>query len=78
MVQVLGSDFEHRMRFPTVDDDVGDGLTLETVAEVSMSPVYHMRLSRVLAVDVEYTLKHSSGADAGGMRAGFRVSLAGQ
>jgi hypothetical protein len=53
VVQVLGSDFEHRMRFPTVDDDVGDGLTLETVAEVSMSPVYHMRLSRVLAVDVE-------------------------
>jgi hypothetical protein len=53
VVQVLGSDFEKSTRFPTVDDDVGDGLTLETVAEVSMSPVYHMRLSRVTAVDVE-------------------------
>lgn len=53
VVQVLGSDFTNITRFPTVDDDVGDGLTLETVAEVTMSPVYHMRLSRVVAVDVE-------------------------
>jgi 4-amino-4-deoxy-L-arabinose transferase-like glycosyltransferase len=53
VVQVLGSDFDKNTRYPTVDDEVGDGLTLETVAEVTMSPVYHMRLSRVLAVDVE-------------------------
>jgi hypothetical protein len=53
VVQVLGSDFDHHIRFPTVDDDVGDGLKLETIAEVTMSPVYIMRLSRVTAVDVD-------------------------
>ena len=53
VVQVLGSDFEHHTRFPTVDDDVGDGLKIETIAEVTMSPVYIMRLSRVVGVDVD-------------------------
>jgi hypothetical protein len=51
-VQILGSDFNAGTNFPTVDDDLGDGLILETVATVTMSPVYHMRLSRVTGVDV--------------------------
>jgi hypothetical protein len=53
VVQVLGPDFDKGTRFPTVDDDVGEGLTLETVAEVMMAPTYYMRLSRVVAVDLE-------------------------
>ena len=32
---------------------VGDGLKIETIAEVTMSPVYIMRLSRVVGVDVD-------------------------
>jgi hypothetical protein len=51
VVQRMGADLDQGMRFPTVDDDLGDGFQLETVAEKSFSPVYHVRISRVVAVD---------------------------
>jgi hypothetical protein len=53
VVQRVGSDFEHASDFPTVDDDVGEGLRLETVAERVFSPIYRIRISRVMAVDEE-------------------------
>ncbi len=51
VVQRVGVDFETGTRFPTMDDDLGDGFQLETVAEKSFSPVYHIRVSRVVSVD---------------------------
>ena len=51
VVQRMGVDFDHGTRYPTMDDDLGDGFELETVAEKSFSPVYHLRISRVVAVD---------------------------
>jgi hypothetical protein len=51
VVQRMGSDFEHGTRFPSMDDDLGDGFQLETVAEQTFSPVYQIRISRVVAVD---------------------------
>jgi hypothetical protein len=50
-VQRVGVDFATGTRFPTMDDDLGDGFQLETVAEKSFSPVYHIRISRVVSVD---------------------------
>ena len=50
-VQRVGVDFNTGTRFPTMDDDLGDGFQLETVAEISFSPVYHVRISRVVSVD---------------------------
>ena len=32
----------------------------------------------MMAIDVEYTLLHSAGLEAGGARAGFRVSVMGR
>lgn len=52
VVQMLAVDLDQGLRYPTADDEVG-GLTLETIADVSMSPVYHMRLSRVVAMDLD-------------------------
>jgi hypothetical protein len=51
VVQRMGADFEHGTRFPSADDDVGDGFQLETVAERTFSPVYHIRVSRVVSID---------------------------
>ena len=51
VVQRMGEDFDRGTRYPTMDDDLGDGFQLETVAERSFSPVYHLRISRVVAVD---------------------------
>jgi len=51
VVQRMGADFDNGTRFPTMDDDLGDGFQLETVAEKSFSPVYHIRISRVVGVD---------------------------
>ena len=53
VVQRVGSDFENASDFPTVDDDVGDGLRLEKVAERAFSPIYRIRISRVVAIDEE-------------------------
>jgi hypothetical protein len=53
VVQRVGSDFDHASDFPSVDDDVGDGLTLETVAQRAFSPIYRIRVSRVVAIDEE-------------------------
>ncbi|HVT73987.1 MAG TPA: glycosyltransferase family 39 protein [Lacunisphaera sp.] len=50
-VQRIGVDFEHGTLFPSMDDDLGDGVTLEPVAEKIFSPVYRIRISRVTAVD---------------------------
>jgi hypothetical protein len=51
VVQRMGSDFDHGTLFPSIDDDLGDGLQLELVAERTFSPVYRIRVSRVVAVD---------------------------
>ena len=51
VVQRMGADFDRGTRYPTIDDDIGDGFQLETVAERSFSPVYHVRISRVVGVD---------------------------
>ena len=51
VVQRMGADFDRGTRYPTIDDDLGDGFQLETVAERSFSPVYHVRISRVVGVD---------------------------
>lgn len=53
VVQRIGSDFENASQFPSLDDEVGDGLQLETVAERTFSPIYRVRISRVVAVDEE-------------------------
>jgi len=50
-VQRMGADLDQGARYPTVEDDLGDGFQLETVAEKSFSPVYYVRISRVVAVD---------------------------
>lgn len=51
VVQRMGTDFDHGRRFPTLDDDLGDGFQLELVEEHAFSPVYYIRISRVVAVD---------------------------
>lgn len=51
VVQRMGSDFDHGTRFPSIDDDLGDGFQLEPVAEHAFSPVYQIRVSRVVAID---------------------------
>ncbi len=51
VVQRIGSDFDHGTLFSSIDDDLGDGLQLEPVAERTFSPVYRIRVSRVVAVD---------------------------
>jgi hypothetical protein len=53
VVQRMGSDFDHGTNFSTIDDDLGDGFQLETVAERAFSPVYRIRLSRVVGIDEE-------------------------
>ena len=53
VVQRMGSDFDHGTNFPSVDDDLGDGFQLEPVAERTFSPVYRIRVSRVVAIDEE-------------------------
>ncbi len=39
LVQRMGADFDRGLRFPTADDDVGDGFKLELVEEKAFSPV---------------------------------------
>lgn len=51
VVQRVGLDLKTGQKFISVDDDVGPGLTLEVIEEKAFSPIYLMRLSRVVAVD---------------------------
>jgi hypothetical protein len=53
VVQRMGADFDRGTRFPSMDDDLGDGFQLELIEERSFSPVYHIRISRVVGVDEE-------------------------
>jgi hypothetical protein len=53
VVQRMGTDFDHGTNFPTIDDDLGDGFQLETVAEKTFSPVYQIRISRVVGIDAD-------------------------
>lgn len=51
VVQRIGVDFEKGVLFPSLDEYLGDGVTLEPVVEKILSPVYRIRVSRVTAVD---------------------------
>lgn len=51
IIQRMGADFDRGIRYPTADDDVGDGFKLELVEEKSFSPVYYIRISSVVGVD---------------------------
>ncbi len=51
VVQRMGSDFDQGTRFASINDDLGDGFQLQLVEERTFSPVYHIRISRVVAVD---------------------------
>jgi len=53
VVQRMGADFDRGTRFPSMDDDLGDGFQLELIEERSFSPVYYIRISRVVGVDEE-------------------------
>jgi hypothetical protein len=53
VVQRMGADFDHGTRYPSMDDDLGDGFQLELIEERSFSPVYYIRISRVVGVDEE-------------------------
>ncbi len=51
VVQRIGVDYDKGILLPSIDDDLGDGVTLELVAEKTFSPVYRIRISRVTAID---------------------------
>ncbi len=51
VVQKIGINLDTHETYPSVEDDLGDGFTLETIAEKRFSPIYIIRLSRVVAVD---------------------------
>jgi hypothetical protein len=51
VVERMGVDFDHGLRLPTADDDVGDGFKLELVEEKAFSPVYYIRIYKVVGVD---------------------------
>jgi len=51
IVQRMGSDFDHGTHFASLNDDVGDGFQLELVEERTFSPIYHIRISRVIGLD---------------------------
>jgi len=53
IVQRMGTDFETGARFPNVGEDTGDGLVLEPIAERSFSPIYTVRISRVVGMDID-------------------------
>jgi hypothetical protein len=53
VVQRMGADFDRGTRYPSMDDDLGDGFQLELIEERSFSPVYYIRISRVVGVDEE-------------------------
>lgn len=53
VVQRMGADFDRGLRYPTMDDDMGDGFQLELAAERAFSPVYYIRISRVIGVNEE-------------------------
>jgi hypothetical protein len=52
-VQRYGIDFDAHRYYVTVEDDLGDGFKLETIDQRALSPVYIVRLSRVVAIDEE-------------------------
>lgn len=51
VVQRLGVDPKTGAVFPSIDEDLGDGFTLQTIAIKKFSPTYRIRLSRVTAID---------------------------
>ena len=53
VVQRYGIDFDAHRYYVTVEDDLGDGFKLETIEQRALSPVYIVRLSRVVAIDEE-------------------------
>jgi hypothetical protein len=53
VVQRMGADFDRGVRYPTADDDMGDGFKLELIEEKAFSPVYYIRISKVVGVDEE-------------------------
>jgi hypothetical protein len=51
VVQRAGLDLKTNERFVSASDDLGPGIKLELVEERAMSPIYLMRISRVVSVD---------------------------
>jgi hypothetical protein len=51
VVQRAGIDPATAREFPSVDEEIGDGFTLQTAAVRKSPPVYWIRLSRVTAAD---------------------------
>ena len=51
VVQRVGIDAKTGQPFVSSDDDVGPGIQLELVRQKIFSPIYLMRLSRIVAVD---------------------------
>jgi hypothetical protein len=51
VVQRAGIDLKTGTRFVSAEDDLGPGVTLELIEEKAFSPVYLVRLSRVVAID---------------------------
>lgn len=51
VVQRAGLDIKTGNRFVSVSDDLGPGVKLELIEEKAFSPIYLVRLSRVLSVD---------------------------
>ncbi|MBW8781800.1 MAG: glycosyltransferase family 39 protein [Verrucomicrobia bacterium] len=51
VVQRAGVDLKTGARFVSAEDDLGPGVTLELIEEKAFSPVYLVRLSRVVAID---------------------------
>src|SRR5690606_37924048 len=53
LVQRLTPDVQTGARVVDAEDDFGDALQLETIEERAFSPLYQVRLSRVVGVDEE-------------------------
>ncbi len=51
VVQRWGVDVKNQSRYLSVEDDLGDAFKLELIDEKAFSPIYVLRLSRVLGVD---------------------------
>lgn len=51
VVQRVGLDLKTGQSFVSIGDDLGDGVKLEQIEEKAFSPVYMVRLSRVVSVD---------------------------
>ena len=51
VVQRWGVDIKNESRYLSVEDDLGDALKLELIDEKAFSPIYVLRLSRVVGVD---------------------------